>query len=95
MYVKLDAVQPKLETWIKRSWKEGNWAPNAVINGEGEIIDSRVRGGLRPSPVTRDLTWGVQVPTLDEKDEDGVRGKVMCESLRHPSIIQTLNNGFS
>jgi len=91
MYVKLDVVQPKLETWVKQSWKEGSWAPNAVINSEGEIIDSRVRGGLRPSPVTRDLTWGVQVPPLDEKDEDGVRGKVLCKSFRHPTLTQTLN----
>ncbi|KAF9507140.1 hypothetical protein BS47DRAFT_1373955 [Hydnum rufescens UP504] len=85
MYVKLDAVQPKLETWIKQSWKNGNWAPNSVMNAEGEIIDSRVRSGLRPSPVTRDLAWGVQVPPLDERDEDGVRGKFDAP-FGYPSI---------
>ncbi|ELU44219.1 methionyl tRNA synthetase [Rhizoctonia solani AG-1 IA] len=66
MYVRLDLVQPRLEEWIKHSWKIGKWSPNSVINSEGEIIDSRVKGGLRPSPITRDLTWGVPVPKTND-----------------------------
>ncbi|KAG8980610.1 hypothetical protein FRB90_007596, partial [Tulasnella sp. 427] len=62
MFVKLDEIQPRLEEWIKRSWKEGKWSPNATINAEGEIVDARVKAGLRPSPLTRDLQWGVPVP---------------------------------
>jgi len=79
MYVKLNEVQPKLEKWIKNSWKEGKWGANAVINSEGEIIDARVKGGLRPSPVTRDLTWGVPVPVREGEESDGMEKKVLCE----------------
>jgi methionyl-tRNA synthetase len=77
MYARLDALQPKTEEWIRRSWKEGKWSPNAVINADGEIVDERMKGGLRPSPLTRDLKWGVPVP-VDDDDEDGMRGKVFC-----------------
>jgi methionyl-tRNA synthetase len=78
MYVKLDVIQPRTEEWVKRSWKEGKWSPNAVINAEGEIVDARMKGGLRPSPLTRDLQWGVPVP-VEDGDEDGMAGKVLCE----------------
>ncbi|KAK7690960.1 hypothetical protein QCA50_006063 [Cerrena zonata] len=76
MYIKLDAIQPKTEEWIKKSWKDGKWSPNSVINADGEIIDARLKQGLRPSPVTRDLEWGVPVP-VDAEDADGMRGKVL------------------
>jgi methionyl-tRNA synthetase len=79
MYVRLDTVQPQLEQWIKESYKKGKWSPNTVINTDAEIIDKRLKDGMRPSPVTRDLTWGVPVPLKDEKDEDGVKGKVLCK----------------
>lgn len=78
MYIKLDALQSRTEEWIRRSWKEGKWSPNAVINGDGELIDARLRGGLRPSPVTRDLTWGVPVPKTGGVDDEEMKGKVMC-----------------
>ena len=78
MYVKLDTLQPRTEEWIKQAFKTGKWSQNAVINSEGELIDARLNAGLRPSPVTRDLTWGVPVP-VDEKDEYGMKGKVFCK----------------
>ncbi|CAE6415764.1 unnamed protein product [Rhizoctonia solani] len=77
MYVRLDLVQPQLEEWIKQSWKVGKWSPNSVINSEGEIIDSRVKGGLRPSPITRDLTWGVPVPKTNDVNSALMEGKVL------------------
>ncbi|KAF8322747.1 methionyl-tRNA synthetase [Clavulina sp. PMI_390] len=77
MYVKLDAIQPKLEPWIKKTWKEGRWAPNVVINGDGEIVDTRFKAGLRPSPITRDLTWGVQVPKTGGEEDESMAGKVL------------------
>ncbi|CUA74120.1 methionyl-tRNA synthetase [Rhizoctonia solani] len=77
MYVRLDLVQPRLEEWIKHSWKVGRWSPNSVINSEGEIVDSRLKGGLRPSPITRDLTWGVPVPKTNDKDSALMEGKVL------------------
>ena len=79
MYIRLDTVQLQLEEWIKKSWKEGKWSPNSVINADGEIADARLKSGLRPSPVTRDLKWGVEVPIVDDKDEDGMKGKVLCQ----------------
>src|SRR5258708_3595330 len=79
MYVRLDTVQPQLEEWIKKSWKEGKWSPNSVINADGEITDARLKSGLRPSPVTRDLKWGVEVPIVNDNDEDGMKGKVLCQ----------------
>ncbi|KAG8753964.1 hypothetical protein FRC11_006932 [Ceratobasidium sp. 423] len=77
MYVRLDLVQPRLEEWIKHSWKVGKWSPNSVINSEGEITDSRVKGGLRPSPITRDLTWGVPVPKTNDESSALMEGKVL------------------
>lgn len=79
MYIKLDSLQPETEQWIKKSWKAGKWSPNSVVNAEGELIDARLKGGLRPSPVTRDLTWGVPVPIPEGEDDQGMRGKVLCE----------------
>jgi methionyl-tRNA synthetase len=71
-------VQPRTEEWIKKSWKAGKWSSNSVINSDGEIVDARLKQGLRPTPLTRDLTWGV--PVLIEKEEDEVlKGKVMCK----------------
>jgi methionyl-tRNA synthetase len=77
MYVQLGKVQPKLEEWIKKSWKEGKWSTNSVINSEGELVDSRLKGGLKGSPITRDLKWGVPVP-VEKGDPDGMGSKVLC-----------------
>ncbi|KAF9468043.1 tRNA synthetases class I (M)-domain-containing protein [Collybia nuda] len=89
MYLRLDAIQPRTEEWIKKSWKEGKWSPNAVINAEGTIIDARLKGGLIPTPLTRDLTWGVPVP-VDGEDEFGMKGKVLYvwfdAPIGYPSI---------
>ena len=79
MYVSLDKLQDWTQEWIKRSYAAGKWSPNSVINAEGEIVDARLKGGLRPSPVTRDLSWGVPVPLLDGEDPYGMRGKVLCK----------------
>jgi methionyl-tRNA synthetase len=79
MYFKLDAIQSKTEEWVKKSWKAGKWSPNSVINSDGEIIDARLKGGLRPTPLTRDLTWGVPVPIKEGEDDQGMKGKVLCK----------------
>jgi len=80
MYLKLDDIQPRTEEWIKHSWKVGKWSPNSVINSDGVIIDARLTGGLVPTPLTRDLTWGVPVPVHDD-DSYGMKGKVLCTQL--------------
>jgi len=81
MYVRLDAIQSKLEPWIRKTWKDGKWAPNVVVNGEGEIIDVRFKAGLRPSPITRDLAWGVPVPKISDADDEEMIKKVLCMFL--------------
>lgn len=92
MYVRLDAVQSRTEEWIKKSWKAGGWSPNAVINADGTLIDARLKGGLRPSPVTRDLTWGVPVPDIEGADNQEMKGKVLCESLFSPICVLLVSN---
>lgn len=78
MYLKLNEIQPRTEEWIKQSWKAGRWSPNSVINN-GEIIDARMKSGLLPTPLTRDLSWGVPVP-IEGEDVHGMKGKVLCRS---------------
>ncbi|ETW82973.1 hypothetical protein HETIRDRAFT_458559 [Heterobasidion irregulare TC 32-1] len=94
MYVKLDTIQPHTEEWIKQSFKAGKWSPNSVINSDGELVDDRLRGGLRPSPVTRDLQWGVPVPIKEGEDDQGMRGKVLYvwfdACIGYPSITSNL-----
>jgi methionyl-tRNA synthetase len=78
MYIRLDKLQPRVEEWVRKSWAKGKWSPNAVINADGELVDARLRAGLRPSPVTRDLKWGIPVPVpADDPDQD-MSGKVLC-----------------
>ncbi|KAH9959653.1 methionyl-tRNA synthetase [Russula dissimulans] len=77
MYVRLDEIQPRTEDWIKESWRKGKWSPNSVINSEGVLIDARLKGGLRPSPVTRDLKWGVPVPVPDDDPDQDMKNKVL------------------
>ncbi|KAH9972765.1 methionyl-tRNA synthetase [Lactifluus volemus] len=77
MYVRLDAIQPRTEEWIKESWRKGKWSPNSVINSDGTLIDARLKSGLRPSPVTRDLKWGVPVPVTDDDPDQDMKGKVL------------------
>ncbi|KAG7451204.1 methionyl-tRNA synthetase [Guyanagaster necrorhizus] len=83
-YLKLDQIQPRTEEWIKKSWKEGKWSSNSVINGDGELVDARVKAGLLPTPVTRDLKWGVPVP-IDSAEDESMRGKFDAP-IGYPSI---------
>ncbi|KAJ3514070.1 hypothetical protein NLJ89_g2586 [Agrocybe chaxingu] len=89
MYLKLDAIQLHTEDWIKQSWKAGKWSPNAVINSDGELIDARLKMGLLPTPLTRDLKWGVPVP-IEGEDVHGMKGKVLYvwfdAPIGYPSI---------
>ncbi|KDQ15876.1 hypothetical protein BOTBODRAFT_144906 [Botryobasidium botryosum FD-172 SS1] len=90
MYMRLNTIQPQIEAWMKKTWKEGRWAPNSVINADGEIIDARLKGGLRPNPVTRDLTWGVPLPHTGDPIDEEMKGKVMYvwfdAPIGYPSI---------
>ncbi|KXN84737.1 putative methionine--tRNA ligase, cytoplasmic [Leucoagaricus sp. SymC.cos] len=93
MYLRLDIIQPQTEEWVKQSWKAGKWSPNAVINHEGELVDARLKSGLLPTPLTRDLTWGVPVP-IEGEDVYGMKGKVLYvwfdAPIGYPSITANL-----
>ncbi|KAJ3501541.1 hypothetical protein NMY22_g18894 [Coprinellus aureogranulatus] len=92
MYLKLNEIQPKTEEWIKASWKKGKWSPNAVINSDGEIIDARLKMGLQPTPLTRDLKWGVPVP-IEGEDVNQMAGKVLYVWVRFgrpPSVTPSI-----
>jgi len=61
-YLRLDALQPAIERYIRsREWK-----PNV-----GPVIDNWLRAGLAPRAVTRDLSWGIPVPLPE------MQGKVL------------------
>ncbi|KAI0303846.1 methionyl-tRNA synthetase [Multifurca ochricompacta] len=66
----------KVTTRVSTHMK-GKWSPNSVINNEGALIDARLKGGLHPSPVTRDLKWGVPVPVEDDDPDQDMKGKVL------------------
>ncbi|KAJ7931583.1 tRNA synthetases class I (M)-domain-containing protein [Mycena leptocephala] len=89
MYFRLNEVQPRTMDWIKRSYGAGKWSSNSVINSDGEIIDARLISGLYPTPLTRDLKWGVPVP-IEGDDEFGMKGKVLYvwfdAPIGYPSI---------
>ena len=87
MYLSLDKVQPRTEEWIKDSYRRGHWSPNSVINADGELIDSRLKSGLRPSPLTRDLTWGVPVPIKDDDADQSMKGKVLCKFISRCQVF--------
>lgn len=86
MYIRLDAIQPQLVVQLREAAKKGNWTGNAVISKDGEIIDWRMKAGLKPSPITRDLKWGVPVPT-PEGEDDGMDGKVFYVWVRTSSLV--------
>ncbi|KAJ3745248.1 tRNA synthetases class I (M)-domain-containing protein [Lentinula raphanica] len=90
MYVKLDTLQPQTEEWIKNAARRGKWSPNSVINHDLEIIDARMKAGLVPAPLTRDLVWGVPVPPLGREDDEVMQTKVLYvwydAPIGYPSI---------
>nr|ASF90248.1 hypothetical protein SPAR05587 [Bartheletia paradoxa] len=79
MFVRLDAITPRLAPWIEKSKEKGKWSNNGVV-----ITESWLKEGLRPRCITRDMKWGVPVPL------DGFRDKVLYvwfdAPIGYPSI---------
>lgn len=63
-YLPLDEYEPWLKEWLLDGHQE--WKPN--VYGQ---CKSWIDNGLRPRPMTRDLSWGIPVPV------DGGEGKVL------------------
>ena len=58
-YLELDRLQPKLAEYLAR---QAHWRPGTL-----RVAENFVKEGLRPTPITRDLDWGVPIP-LDGYD---------------------------
>jgi methionyl-tRNA synthetase len=54
-YLELDRLQPKLAEYLGR--EAGRWRP-----GVRAVAENFLTEGLRPTPITRDLDWGVSIP---------------------------------
>ncbi len=69
-YLPMGDLQPQLETWIN---SHPEWKPNVL----GQV-KSWFKDGLRDRSMTRDLPWGIEIPT-DVAERAGVdaHGKVM------------------
>jgi len=57
LYLALDALQGRLQVWVRERQEAGFWTRNAV-----QTTASWLEKGLQPRPITRDLTWGIPVP---------------------------------
>lgn len=58
-YFDLPKLQSQLETWLET--KEEQWRPLVVHQSLGVLRSE----GLKPRPITRDLSWGIPVPLPD------------------------------
>jgi len=58
-YLELDRLQPRIAEYIAR---QADWRP-----GTRKVAENFLAEGLRPTPITRDLDWGVPLP-LDGYD---------------------------
>ena len=53
-YLELDRLQPKLKEFVDR---QTHWRPGAL-----RVAQNFLAEGLHPTPITRDLDWGVPIP---------------------------------
>ncbi len=53
-YLELDRLQPKLQEYLSR---QGHWR-----SGSRSVAENFLAEGLHPTPITRDLDWGVPIP---------------------------------
>jgi len=84
MFLKLDSLQPKLQSWIEESSRQGKWSANGRIITEGWL-----REGLKPRCITRDLSWGVKVPL------EGMKEKVLYVWFDAPNGYLSITATYS
>jgi methionyl-tRNA synthetase len=60
-FLRLDLLQPQLEKWLHT--REG-WKENVT-----KFVDTWLKEGLEPRPVTRDISWGVPVPLEEAQNK--------------------------
>ncbi len=68
-YLKLDAFEERLKTWVDTHAENGAepWRANAQRESRAML-----KRGLRARAITRDTSWGVKIP-LDDPDTEGKR----------------------
>jgi len=66
-FLELPAVESKLKDWIDKASDEGSWSFNSTT-----ITNAFLNDGLKSRCITRDLKWGVNVPTEDPDMKDKV-----------------------
>lgn len=88
LYIRLDALQDKVDAWFKKVSKEGGWSSSAT-----SITQSWLDKGFRPRAITRDLRWGVPIPRVDGLNEEEYSNKVFYvwfdACIGYPSITRT------
>ena len=57
IFLELDKLQPKVETFFAESTRAGSWSNNSKV-----ITASWLKEGLQPRSITRDIKWGTEVP---------------------------------
>jgi methionyl-tRNA synthetase len=72
LYLRLDVLRDEIVEWFKKASHDGEWSSNCI-----SITQSWIDKGLRPRGITRDLQWGVPIPTgLPGLDDDEYKKKV-------------------
>jgi methionyl-tRNA synthetase len=87
LYLQLDKLQKEIEAWMA-SGATKEWAANATA-----ITQSWIDNGLKPRSITRDLKWGVPVPSgIDGLSEEDYKNKVFYvwfdACIGYPSITK-------
>ncbi|HAK68124.1 MAG TPA: methionine--tRNA ligase, partial [Treponema sp.] len=85
LYINLPAISDKLDAWMSKASKDGQWSENAI-----KITKAWIRDGLNERAITRDLKWGIPVP------REGYENKVFYVWFNAPigyiSITKQLEN---
>lgn len=72
LYLRLDALKDKIVPWFEKASKENDWSLNTT-----SIVQSWIDRGLKPRAITRDIKWGVPIPTgIEGLDEEAYKNKV-------------------
>ncbi|AEO69094.1 edb41e73-3086-4df8-b2a1-34a6f1221f26 [Thermothielavioides terrestris] len=90
LYLRLDALQEEIKPWLASV--EKGWSANCV-----SITHSWLDQGLKPRGITRDLKWGVPIPTgLDGLSDEDYAQKVFYvwfdACIGYPSITKTFTD---
>lgn len=92
LYLRLDALRDKIVSWFGPAGKDGAWTGNAL-----SITQSWIDKGLQPRAISRDLRWGVPIPSTEGLSDEEYKNKVMYVWFDAPigyiSITKTYTDG--